>query len=228
MSEITNPMWDLVGGYPSSHWGLYDEDNSLASYPDLELLLHRISGPQRPSRQWVCVTYAWAIAEPKALEFVAKHTADTGIVEIGAGTGYWAWMLSQLGVDVIAYDRYPPRTRHNFFHNTANLGHDELPSGEERGEQYFSVRRGTHLMAAKHPDRTLFLCWPPMSKMAEHALERYTGDRVVFIGETSGMTGEQGFFDRLWTDWVPIDAYPIVQWEGIHDGVLVLKRAPRE
>lgn len=227
MSEITNPMWELVGRYPSSDWGLYDSDDSIASHPDLmAMLLEQKIGPHRPSRQWVSVTYAWAIADPDTLAFVAKHTASTGIVEIGAGTGYWAWMLTQLGVDVIAYDRFPPKTAHNFFHNTSNAG-DYTPTGDERGEQYFKVRRGTHLMAAKHPDRTLFLSWPPGgSPMAARALARYAGDKVVFIGETGGgLTGDGSFFALLQDEWEPVDAHRIVQWEGIHDIVLVFERA---
>ena len=30
------------------------------------------------------------------------------IVELGAGTGYWAYLLRQMDVDIIAYDLVPP------------------------------------------------------------------------------------------------------------------------
>ena len=30
-----------------------------------------------------------------------------GIVEVGAGTGYWSWLLRSMGLDVVALDRSP-------------------------------------------------------------------------------------------------------------------------
>jgi hypothetical protein len=51
-------------------------------------------------RREYCSLYAWAIADPEAVAFVAEQTAK--IVEMGAGTGYWAGQLAQAGVDVVA------------------------------------------------------------------------------------------------------------------------------
>jgi hypothetical protein len=38
--------------------------------------------------------------------FVAKH-ARGGLVDPIAGTGYWAYLLAQVGVDVVCYDLNP-------------------------------------------------------------------------------------------------------------------------
>src|SRR5262245_34518575 len=48
----------------------------------------------------------FGFAVPNA-EAIAAIAALSPIVEIGAGTGYWAWMLRNAGVDVIAYDKQP-------------------------------------------------------------------------------------------------------------------------
>jgi hypothetical protein len=87
--------------------------------------------------------YAWAVPTDEALDAIAKLSP---IVEIGAGTGYWAALLSTRGADVIAYDRAPG--------HHANHYHGDSPL-------WFDVKAGGDSKAADHPDRTLFLCWPP-------------------------------------------------------------------
>lgn len=96
-------------------------------------------------RRKAVARYAWAIPSDDALEVVAKHGP---IVEIGAGTGYWAALLASRGVDIVCYDGDPPVA------GAINHWH------EEEGV-YHPVEQGGPEMAALHPDRTLFLCWPP-------------------------------------------------------------------
>lgn len=42
------------------------------------------------------------------LLFLASLRLGYPVVEMGAGTGYWAALLQQRGVDVVALDRHPP------------------------------------------------------------------------------------------------------------------------
>ena len=63
--------------------------------------------------------------------------APGGIVEIGAGLGYWAHQLSSRGVDVVAYDIAPKK----------NHWCD--------GEPWFPVRVGSPEDAALHRDLKL-------------------------------------------------------------------------
>src|ERR1019366_9640348 len=50
--------------------------------------------------------FAWAVPTEEAVRVVAKYS--TRVVEIGAGSGYWAWMMRQAGVTVAAFDADPP------------------------------------------------------------------------------------------------------------------------
>lgn len=50
--------------------------------------------------------YSWAIPNDAALEAIA---ALGPIVEMGSGAGYWASLLRERGVDVVAYDAKPYR-----------------------------------------------------------------------------------------------------------------------
>ena len=55
--------------------------------------------------------YAWAIPTEAVLATVAKYSP---LIEIGDGTGYWAYLLAKLGADIICYDTHventPPET----------------------------------------------------------------------------------------------------------------------
>ena len=50
----------------------------------------------------------FAIPTREALDAIVKHASTRGIVEMGAGTGFWAAMLRNHGANVLAFDRDPP------------------------------------------------------------------------------------------------------------------------
>jgi hypothetical protein len=174
----------------------------------------RINGDRPSMAAWkargeLCDRYAWAIPCDEALEEIAKHGP---IIEIGAGTGYWASLLIEMGVDVVAYDTNPPATHSNHFH--------------AKGTTWTEVLEGSHEKVLEHPDRTLFLCWPPYDDdMALDCLRPYTGDVVLYIGEGEwGCTANAAFhtlladgFEETATIWLP-------QYDGIHDRLEVWRR----
>lgn len=111
--------------------------------------------------------YAWGIPDESALEAIAEHSPG-GVVEIGAGGGYWAKLLRERGVDVMAFDADP-----GFAHWTL--------------KNWSEVLLGDHTAVIGFPKRTLLLCWPSydMPWTAE-VLELYGGDTVIYVGEGSG------------------------------------------
>src|ERR1700674_2056565 len=56
-------------------------------------------------RVWCVRRYAFAIPTEQALATIARYAP---IVELGAGTGYWAFLLRRRGVNCVAYDLAPP------------------------------------------------------------------------------------------------------------------------
>jgi hypothetical protein len=56
------------------------------------------------AREWACHLYAFAAPNNHALKALA---AVAPIIEVGAGVGYWALLLRQAGVDVVATDELP-------------------------------------------------------------------------------------------------------------------------
>lgn len=146
-----------------------------------------------------CQRYAWAVPDENAIEVLA---ALSPIVEVGAGTGYWAKLLTQAGADVLAYD---------------DLSWQGLKHGS-----WFSVAQGGPEIAAAHPDRALLLCWPPYNTpMACQALHRYAGATLAYVGEGQGGCNAD---DRFFVQLERRRRVAIPQWRGIHDMLTIYKR----
>jgi len=159
------------------------------------------------ARDALTARYAWAIPNEQALRILVRRAP---IVEIGAGLGYWAMLLSERGADVVAYDK--------------------TPAGSKRPNRWFEagrkswspVKYGGATAAKRHGDRTLFLCWPYMNSMAARALAVYTGSTVVYIGECrGGCCANDAFFKALNKGWDAVDGCKLLQWPGIHDELVV-------
>jgi len=155
-------------------------------------------------RQRLVARYAWAIPSEEAIALLVRLGP---LVEMGAGTGYWAWLIRQAGGDILAYDRYPPPDRRNRWHGGERQWTEVLPGGARR--------------LSRHPDRTLLLCWPPVDEpMGLESLRAYPGPTVVFVGETRGRSPLLAELDR----WDVTETLAIPQWEGITDRLFVLGR----
>jgi len=228
--KIQNPYWDIVKDIPGDKitqqfYGRWEPIGhpilALMDFPPEEVKAKKDHLDEMPSRDRLAVQYSWAIPHPKAIQWMVKQIADRCVVEIGAGTGYWAWLLSQCGVDVVAYDLNPPSKGGNKYHcppaDTGWTGHCE----------YHPIHQGDAMVSALHPDRALFLCWPPHSRdMAMVALAAYNGDTLFYCGEgLGGCNANDPFFAGLESDWELVaDCEHHVSWSHIHDELSVYRR----
>lgn len=158
------------------------------------------------ARQYATRAYAWAVPDEEAIEEVA---ALGPILEVGAGRGYWARLISDAGGDVVATDAHPPADR---FYPVEALD-------AEQAVRKYGARR------------TLMLVWPPYDdSMAVRALreyERQGGERVIYVGEgAGGCTGDDGLHAALGeqSTWTVSRVIDIPQWEGLHDVLTVYER----
>lgn len=150
--------------------------------------------------------FSWAVPNWKALDAIERHS-PSGVIEIGAGTGYWAHRLALNDVRVMAFDIKP-------FENG------------QAANAWFNVVQGGPEKAALHPDKTLFLSWPPYAEsMASDALQAYTGNTVIYIGEGwGGCTADDEFHDALNTYWKRVELVELPQYNGIHDSLFIFIR----
>lgn len=167
----------------------------------LEEVVNSIFRENGWGREALVREFAWAIPSDEALHCIAEHGP---IVELGAGSGYWAYLLGQLGIDVVALDRY------------VNSKH----------KHWVDVQRGGAKALRRHSGRTLFLCWPPYdTNMADNALRIYRGSTLAYIGEGhGGCTGNDLFYNRLDRYWEEIESVAIPQWPMVHDTLSVYQR----
>jgi hypothetical protein len=155
-------------------------------------------------RRKLVAAYAWAIPSPLALETIARYQP---LIELGAGTGYWAFCLRQMGVDITAMDR-----------------------NEKAPPQWSAVVHGDEslLEDASSPlhQKSLMLCWPPLSELlAERALQLYRGDTVIDIGEPrGGNTGTPAFADNLEANFSLVESLSLPRWPGCRDELRVWVR----
>jgi hypothetical protein len=119
------------------------------------------------ARLRIAQEYAYVVPDARSLTALAGLGR---LVEIGAGTGYWAYRLQAMGVDVIALDHAPPDS------DTPNRYHEPTPT-------WTDVLRGDITALRDHTTRALFLCWPPLYSNLGGALSFYIGDTVAYIGD---------------------------------------------
>ena len=73
--------------------------------PYFELYAALASRPealQLDLRKKLIWAYSWAIPSNEVILKIAQHSP---LLEVGAGTGYWSWLLRQARADIIATDR---------------------------------------------------------------------------------------------------------------------------
>ena len=143
---INNPFWEAIKDCV--------EPDSLQGNPVVGEFRSDLSVEEcmarTPNRQRLVRKYCWTIPDPDTVAFVAEH-AHGGLVDPMAGTGYWAYLLAQVGVDVVCYDLNP--------------GAALVTNGWHGEDLYAEVcAKAAAEAAALHPDRTQFLSWPPHAR----------------------------------------------------------------
>lgn len=148
--------------------------------------------------------YSFAIPDDEAIDTLVFLSP---IIELGAGTGYWAKLVHEAGGAIRAFD-----------------------NGEGKygfADPHFPVKQGDETILAEYgPEWTLFLCWPCYNTpFAYNALKAFAGDKLVYVGEDEdGCTGDYQFHEELDRSWVQESRHWIPKWSGMHDRMIVYKR----
>lgn len=222
LPETPNPLlaeWERLCEPVGEPWRPYEyrSEREWYDHPDRRSIEYP---NDRELRYELCNRYSFAIPSPRALRRIA---ALSPLVEVGAGTGYWAMLLAAEGADVLAYD--------------LPADHEDAWANRFREQWYPSHHGDGAEVAAAHPDRTLLLCWPPMTTMAHDTLRAYAdagGQRLVYIGEGEcGCCADDEFHALLedsWGNdederpWRLVERLEIPQWPGNRDYCAIYER----
>lgn len=231
LGDTDNPYWQIVRLLPIENtrrdrFAILPDDTmpeipqvGWSAYPLMAKLMRATAQGQTPTFDitnplmkinWDILrpTFCWPIISPADLAVLTAAVGDRGVIEIGAGSGYLAWQLAQLGVDTVAVD---------------TAADDAYPA------RYHPVKIGGPEQTRKHDERVLLLSWPPQDDpMAVDSLTSYRGDTVIYIGEFNGCTADRRFFHQLFRNWTPtaLSTDHLSYW-NMNCHVTVWQRLPR-
>ena len=154
---------------------------------------------------------SWAVPSDKALKFIAHHVRKKTVLEVGCGTGMWAYLLHLCKVKITAIDQV----------------------NQYIGDQVL-IRYYGQLTDCSGPlpfSDVLFLCWPTSgSEWATNVLTNFKGDMLIYIGEDgdqnrTGCTGTTSFFILLMSEWTEVDSCKEhLRYFSINDELKIYKR----
>lgn len=218
--KLENPYWDevkeMVIGEQWS-WGIeYSvdpmRDPKTGEYRKLQSDAEKQFIAQK-SRHAMVKKYGWTIPDPKTVEFVVDHCQGK-VLDPLAGTGYWGYLLNQVGVQIFSSDKALPAD--NEWHRdqtpwTPIFQHDILDALE-----------------IYKPD-TLFLSWVPYcSEIGTKAVQKFEGGRIIYVGESSGgCCADDSLFEEF-ENWEEVRSHRPIQWSGMHDYVTIYDRKVKD
>lgn len=154
--------------------------------------------------------YSYVFPDAHILEKLARLGP---LVEMGAGTGYWAHQLRTRGTDVLAFDRAPPdRAEPNRYHEKTPTWSEVLP--------------GDHTELSAHSDRALFLCWPPLFSALGDSLMFYRGNTVACIGDGGHRTARLRHLNDQFGQVAVFPVHALDPFPGIAATLSIWRRHP--
>jgi len=185
----------------------------------------------------VRTAYPEFIPTDSAIETIKEHGE---ILEIGAGAGYWAHVLSEAGCEIMPTDMLPTDVEQpedsSFWKNIGtgknNLislprtgvhsvnqakWSDDISEDEYPNIPWCEVEIADHSIVDEFPDKTIMICHPVIEKWTEDMLNRINpNQKFIFIGRWYPSNNAMPkFFEEL-TTWDLLDRFPVYDWGNMH------------
>jgi hypothetical protein len=162
--------------------------------------------------------YGFAILTREAIEAIRPYAP---LLEIGAGSGYWAYELRNYGIDVIATDSQ---------HEAFGWFRSENVKQGRWDKTYVEIEQLTSVEAVrKYPNRNLLVVWPSYRESwAADALGLFTGQVVVYMGEWGSACAEDRFFDLLDQGFSDRISVRMPHFWGLYDRYLKICKQPKQ
>ncbi len=158
----------------------------------------------RKKRMELVTKYSWAVPTEEAINSIADYS-KTGLIDFGAGSGYWASLISNKGINVNAIDNWTDKKPEHLF---------------------YPVKTGSYELLKFQSDKVLMLVWVPQATdMALTALKTWNGKKLIYVGEPPPARGNANpaFFEEL-KNWTLVKVITIPQWYNWNDAVYFYKK----
>jgi hypothetical protein len=145
------------------------------------------------------------------------------LVEVGAGDGYWSYVIEQNGGSVRATDLNPTRGSPSLdplgetFPVEYHRG-PSLPDADDGFTRWCPVHGGDGSEVVAESDRPVLLVHPePGTRWPERVLDSLDDQPLVFVGEWfPGYDASPMFFHRLHTEFDLVETFPVYDWASMH------------
>lgn len=143
-------------------------------------------------RKQLVEEYSWAVPREDVIRYLAEFN---NLLEVGAGSGYWAHLVERAGGDVRATDLDPPE------------------------ETYISVENvGWSDLLVDISDSAVLMVWPPYDEGLAAGVARQKPSHILYVGEQrGGCTAEDEFFDIVEREYGIIGKIDIPSYTGVKD-----------
>lgn len=143
-------------------------------------------------RQELVEKYSWAVPNEDAIVYLCGFDE---LVELGAGSGYWANCVQENGGSVTPVDIDPPV-----------------------GAWTEVTRADVADVAHKLEDKPVLMVWPPCDNNMALQVAEAQPSHILYVGEPrGGCTGTEAFFDTLDEQYGLVAKIDIPSYAGIND-----------
>lgn len=161
------------------------------------------------NRELFIKKFGFALITDLEIDKIKKQNKK--IISVGSGSGYIEQFFINAGLDVICTD----------------IDIKEF-SGYDMESSHLSIEEIDSVSAVKkYNQRSVFMSWPSYNQnWAYKTLLAMKKNRIlIYIGEGyGGCTGCDKFHELLDNKFEELDFIHLIQWDGIHDGIYILKK----
>lgn len=176
-------------------------------------------------RDRICQWSAFACPDKDALDLIRRFCpANSTLLELGAGTGYWAYLLRREGLSVLATDKTGSSSTlensaknmneyHGWFPHWSTVQTLVSTSASASATHNSNAGYGMDTKSRAQACDVLLLVYPPPNNaMAADALSLFRGDRFILVGEFHGDTADKRFERKLYQEFICAGVKRLPNW----------------
>lgn len=177
-----------------------------------------MEGIPHDRRMWV-YDYSWPLPCKEAVDAIVKHSEGKPVYDVLAGTGYWAKILQDAGVNVIASDLHTAKKYNPYTHKARFTKIKRANAYKVVGQ---TVRRN---------EGHVILSWPPDQAPVGYQVLELTpvGTKVFYFGfKRHGYTGDDAMFDYLSKNFKLLEHVELPSFRSVDDHLWIYQKVSED